>query len=309
MHLVRSTGYYRIRYVFNATKILLHGNNITIGLGARQGWSRVTRDVYNDLERAIVHRDKKYTTSTTSLKRSITSLFRIVMRGEGLVHNMTLVSSAHLEHFHDAAGWLMKSQDKNGGWPIPVNRTFGTFTLTGGWYSALSQGVCMSLLARAYWLTKDVKYLYAALNATRVFSIKNEDGGIKAVFMNKYVWYEEYPTTPPSFVLNGFITALLGLYDVAMIAPPPLNEHVKTLFDEGMVSLKALLPFFDSGQRTFYDLKHLTMHSEPNICRWDYHNLHVELLMYIMTIDSDSIFPKMKQRWDEYRKLKRPPHN
>ncbi len=30
----------------------------------------------------------------------------------------------------------------------------------------------------------------------------------------RLVWYEEYPTSPPTFVLNGFMYSLLGLFDL-----------------------------------------------------------------------------------------------
>lgn len=38
--------------------------------------------------------------------------------------------------------------------------------------------------------------------------------GVLNKFAGVYSWYEEYPTTPGSFVLNGFIYSLLGLHDL-----------------------------------------------------------------------------------------------
>lgn len=32
-----------------------------------------------------------------------------------------------------------------------------------------------------------------------------------------HVWFEEYPTTPGSFVLNGFMYSLIGLHDFANV--------------------------------------------------------------------------------------------
>lgn len=39
-------------------------------------------------------------------------------------------------------------------------------------------------------------------------------GGVRNELFGR-AWYEEYPTTPGSFVLNGFMYALIGLYDLS----------------------------------------------------------------------------------------------
>ena len=36
--------------------------------------------------------------------------------------------------------------------------------------------------------------------------------------MDKYEWYEEYPTNPLTFILNGFMCLLLGLYDLKSVS-------------------------------------------------------------------------------------------
>ena len=71
--------------------------------------------------------------------------------------------------------------------------------------------------------------------------------------------YEEYPTSPASFVLNGFIYSLLGLYDLNAIVPASLSHDAVHLYDQGMISLKKMLPLFDTGQGTIYDLRHFTL--------------------------------------------------
>jgi hypothetical protein len=42
--------------------------------------------------------------------------------------------------------------------------------------------------------------------------------GVQNILFDKFIWYEEYPTVPGSFVLNGFIYALVGLYDLKITA-------------------------------------------------------------------------------------------
>lgn len=67
-------------------------------------------------------------------------------------------------------------------------------------------------------------------------------------------WFEEYPTTPGSFVLNGFLYSLLGLYDLASINRNGTNKS-RQLYDEGMATLKEMLPLYDTGSGSIYDLR------------------------------------------------------
>ena len=122
-------------------------------------------------------------------------------------------------------------------------------------------------------------------------------------------WYEEYPTEPPSFVLNGFIYSLIGLYDLLTLAPSLQAREATVLFQQGMKSLKKLLLAFDTGSGTNYDLRHLTLGCAPNIARWDYHATHVNQLLLLATIDKDPLLSATAARWVDYMSGKRAPHN
>lgn len=128
-------------------------------------------------------------------------------------------------------------------------------------------------------------------------------------FLNHYDWYEEYPTTPSSFVLNGFIYALLGLYDLKETATDDDGKMAARLYEAGMKSLKAMLLMFDTGSDTFYDLRHITSGIEPNRARWDYHTTHINQLLQLVVIDDDPLFKETAQRWMGYMKGKRARHN
>lgn len=148
-----------------------------------------------------------------------------------------------------------------GGWPNPVKRKLSEFAeLKQGWYSAMGQGHAISLLARAYHHSKgDSRYLRAAVDGMKPFRVPSKQGGVLAKFLGKFDWYEEYPTTPASFVLNGFIYSLLGLYDLNATAPVTMAKEARSLYDQGMISLKKMLVLFDTGSGTIYDLRHFTL--------------------------------------------------
>jgi len=273
------------------------------------------------------------------LKQSfVFQVSRLILRGEGSIDNITISKAAHVTHVRDASNWLVRNQDQaTGGWKNDIARSFreGYKTLTPGWISAMGQGQAMSLVVRAYFLFGGSSYIKVLSQALKPYTVPSEKGGVRAVFMNKYVWYEEYPTTPSSFVLNGFIFSLIGLYDYKALledkfklnSTEPLPESIKQeflslhvdldkdyklvsqLFEDGMTSLKAMLPLYDGGSRTFYDLRHFMLKTSPNVARWDYHLVHVNQLSLLKSMSNEPIFERYLKYWLGYMKGKFASHN
>lgn len=151
----------------------------------------------------------------------------------------------------------------------------------------------------------------------------------------RYVWYEEYPTVPSIFVLNGFIYSLFGLYDLGQVcATLPHQEpgngerqnpnqenggkekgdacrRANALFEEGVRSLEALLALYDSGSGSFYDLRHYSLAGAvpPNVARWDYHSTHINQLLALYSVVRRDVFASTAHRWIGYMKGHRAPHN
>lgn len=242
--------------------------------------------------------------------------------------NITILTTDHMTHFLDASEWLLLNQDPNtGGWPIMVERVLQGFpSLAPGWHSAMAQGHGLSTMVRAYKTTLDTKYIVPLRKALGPYTVSSADGGVRAIFMNKYVWFEEYPTTPSNFVLNGFIFSLFGLYDFKMLLTWEKQQQnhggrvfteedekalhlTSELFDVGMTSLKNMLPLYDAGSRTIYDLRHLALKVQPNIARWDYHTTHMTQIAALATIDDDPIFMRFFNYWKDYMHGKHARHN
>lgn len=301
---------FNIHYVLISTLIAMEGSDIYYGLGQRRGqWLHLARDIKTDLQKGL---NLKYSkTKRTKSKFTFSRIRDIAVRGQGRLDNLTLARSAHMDMFYAAADWMVKHQDDRGGWPIMVRRKLlpGVMELPPGWYSAMAQGQAMSLLIRAFLLTSEPRYLQAAVDAMKLFEISSEQGGVLARFLDQFDWYEEYPTTPSSFVLNGFIYALLGLYDLKETATGEDGKMAAHLYETGMKSLKAMLLMFDTGSGTFYDLRHITSGLEPNRARWDYHTTHINQLLQLIVIDDDPLFKTTAQRWMGYMKGKRARHN
>ncbi|XP_015916541.1 D-glucuronyl C5-epimerase B [Parasteatoda tepidariorum] len=298
---------YKIHYVMSDVLISVQEYDVYYGIGTSDQWKTLTRDLIIDFNKGLpsMQSKKKIAKPKNLQVRSI------IFSGFGRVDNMSLSSTSHMAHFFAAANWLVNHQDKSGGWPIKVTRKLsnGMLELAPGWYSAMAQGQAMSLLTRAFKVTGDLHYLEAALRAIKLFYIRSERGGILTTFLGKYVWYEEYPTIPSSYVLNGFIYSLFGLYDVQQSGHHQLCREAGKLFQEGLVSLKRMLPLFDTGSGSVYDLRHYSLGVAPNLARWDYHSTHINQLLFLSTIHDDPIIKSISERWTGYMKGKKAPHN
>ncbi|XP_033231176.1 D-glucuronyl C5-epimerase B isoform X3 [Belonocnema kinseyi] len=209
---------YHLHYTTSNVILHTYSNHIYYGIGLLNNqWRRLTRDLVVDLQKGLNANDK----TKKKISRSKLKVIQILLNGSGMIDNITLSTSEHMEQFYDAARWFVANQNvTSGGWPNLVRRKVanGMAILEPGWYSSMGQGHAISVLSRAYYHSGEDKYLHAAIRGLRPFRVTSTKGGVTASFLGKYVWYEEYPTTPPSFILNGFIYSLIGLYDLKSIA-------------------------------------------------------------------------------------------
>ncbi|XP_018110715.1 D-glucuronyl C5-epimerase isoform X2 [Xenopus laevis] len=299
---------FTLHYITNTQLIAFRDHDVFYGVGSRTAWSTLTRDLVTDLKKGVGLSNTKAVKQTKIMPKKV---LQIVVKGSGFLDNVTISTTAHTAAFFAASDWLVRNQDAKGGWPIMVTRKLGEGfkALEPGWYSAMAQGQAISTLVRAYLLTKEQFYLDSALRATSPFKLPSEKHGVKAVFMNKYDWYEEYPTTPSSFVLNGFIYALLGLYDLKETAGEKQGKEARLLYERGMESLRAMLPLYDTGSGSIYDLRHFMLGTAPNLARWDYHTTHINQLQLLASMDGSPIFRDFIRRWKSYLKGGRAKHN
>ncbi|CDW53487.1 D glucuronyl C5 epimerase [Trichuris trichiura] len=303
---------YRIHYngMINEPIRILNETDVLFGLGTlkRNVWQRFTRDLHIDVLHGQQLASRKKMKRAKLPASSIIPLY-MSFDGQGCICNVTLQPHAHLDNFFDTANWLVKHQDSFGGWPVPVKRVFASnlLSLEPGWYSAMAQGHAMSVLCRAFLLTKKQVYLLAARRAAEIFARNASSGGILNYFLSTVPWYEEYPTIPGTFVLNGFIYSLIGLYDLMTCTKN--DQKISELYRRGLQSLNALLPLFDTGSGSLYDLRHVALQTAPNVARWDYHSVHIFQLLWLYAIEGDKLYSTTADRWIRFSRGERAKHN
>jgi hypothetical protein len=167
----------------------------------------------------------------------------------------------HETAFRRIADWAVETQDVQGGWPIwPL---FGMADLCPTAHSAISQGHGISVLTRAFALTRDAVYRQAAKRAAALLLLPIEQGGTSHCRPEGLV-LEEGPWPACEAILNGWIFGLFGLYDLQLADE---TDHVSEKLEATLGTLTQLLAQYDAGFWSWYDLSgHL---ASPT-----YHQLH-----------------------------------
>lgn len=192
----------------------------------------------------------------------------------------------------DCAEHLLSRQDPDGAWRHSAAYPH-TFPLAPGWVSGMAQGQAASLLARLHGETGDDRYPGAIARAVEAMLRPSAAGGCAAELDGGFV-IEEYPTAPPSLVLNGAIFALWGLHDAALALD---DAALRRSFEDGAGTLAAALDRWDLGWWTRYDL---FPHPLPNVASGFYHRLHITQLEAMEQLSPDERLGAARARWERY---------
>ena len=157
----------------------------------------------------------------------------------------------------------------------------------GPWASAFSQARGINILLRGYQLTGDKKYADMAEKALIPFTISSQKGGVTS-FTEWGSFYEEYTSSEPTMVLNGMIFAMCGLLDFVRVFPE--NELAQKLFKDGIDCLTKVLPEYDLGFWSRYNLCKAVWHPKIDPSTINYQRLHVTQLNLLYRITHNKLF-------------------
>lgn len=157
------------------------------------------------------------------------------------------------EVFLTHARWFVEQEvrigETSGGWPTSQPHTL--VPTQGSWLSALAQGSALSVLARAYQITREDAFLEVAQRAVRSFEQDILDGGVCAPIGSDGIFFEEVAVYPAAHILGGAIFALLALYDYLALTG---DARITTLIDRGLSTMHDMLPEYETGFWTYADL-------------------------------------------------------
>ncbi len=182
-----------------------------------------------------------------------------------------------LETFYDSLVWRSEAQE--------------VYNISDGWISGMYQGQGISLYLRAFQIFNEKKYLETAKKIFKSFDYNYEQGGFKRYDENNCIWFEEFPSSKPSFVLNGFIYAILGIFDYYRVTK---DEKAKNLWDECVITLEKNLHKYDTWYWSIYDqLK------KELVSYYYMKNVHIPLMKIMYALTGKSIFDFYARKWEK----------
>lgn len=176
-------------------------------------------------------------------------------------------------------------------WPNPYNSLEGKTVLVAPWVSAYDQGLVISALVRGYRITRRPGLLELLRGAHRIFEIDADQGGVRKQAPRGAI-YAEIPSAPAPGILDGFLTSLLGLYDLSVETGDPA---VAKLFRDGVEGLKSLLPAWDYRQKWSWYA------NGAYLCPPIYHILNRTLLNVVSRLASEPMLAQQAERWNPDR--------
>lgn len=188
----------------------------------------------------------------------------------------------YLQIVYTCANWAVDNQETNGGW-----KTFSHKNDTHP-YSAMAQGEGISLLLRAYEISKNEFFLASAKKAMSFLLTPIENGGVTK-YEGEDVYFMECLYLP--LVLNGWIFSIWGLVDYCKVVK---DENVSNVLDKTLASLKKKLESFDLGYWSKYEERKM-------IASPFYHSLHIAQLNVMFDLTGDEIYKRYAVRWTEYQ--------
>jgi len=157
----------------------------------------------------------------------------------------------------------------------------------GPWQSAFAQGRGISILLRGFQITGEKKFAAMAEKALVPFAKPVSEGGVTA-YTQWGPFYEEYTAEVPTLVLNGMIFSLCGIYDFVRVFPE--NDQAQKLFSDGIQTLKNILPEYDLGYWSRYNLCKAQWYPEVDPATVGYQKLHVLQFNMLHQLTGESIF-------------------
>ena len=189
--------------------------------------------------------------------------------------------NAYLNKLLQLSEWACGNQEASGAW-----NNFG-FIYPEARYSAMAQGEGASLLARAFKETNDERYLQAAKRAINFMLIPLEEGGVCSENGDELVLLE-YTNQPP--VLNGWIFALFGLYDLSILIS---DSRYTISLDKTIRTVANWLTKFDNGYWSKYN-------TNKSLASPFYHNLHIAQLQALYLITNNNVFKNYSEKFYKY---------
>jgi D-glucuronyl C5-epimerase C-terminus len=208
-------------------------------------------------------------------------LYKRLLDGDEVAHSQ----------FLGQARYFLTRQREDGAYPYQF--PCPAYGLQAGWVSGMAQGEAASVLFRLYRLTARKEHLEAALRALEPLKRDVSLGGAASIEGN-HVFFEEYPSNPPSHVLNGHLFAAFAIWEASHFGYA--DDTLRRLHSAAVETLEEVLPLYDSGGWSTIDLQRSS--SFYRLSSVMYHQLHIAQLAVYARMTGRPIFAVFARKWE-----------
>lgn len=197
------------------------------------------------------------------------------------------------ERFLDTARLLERSGvDQNGElvWPYPV--AVPKLGLWPPWCSGLAQSQAASVFVRAFLHSREELFATAARRAIAPLLPGSRSGLVATTAEGPVA--EEMPSEPPSLILNGWIYALWGAWDVARGLTDAASDE---FFNASAECLRRSIDHYDVGWWSLYCRYPYRL---PDLAKPFYHRLHIDQLEVLYRLVGFGELQSTARRWRAY---------
>ena len=149
-------------------------------------------------------------------------------------------------------------------------------------------------------MTGDKKYAEMAEKALISFQIPVNEGDVTS-FTEFGPFYEEYTSDVAVLVLNGMIFSLCRLYVFVRVFPE--NKLAQKLFNDGIETLKNILPEFDLGFWSRYNLCRASWYPLIDPATVTYQHLHVVQFRMLFKLTGVKLFQLYRLKFQDQIKF------
>lgn len=226
--------------------------------------------------------------------------------------------SPEYNEFIRVAKWLGENQSSDGSFRSDFEFNLKPYyTLPSGFASGMAQGELLSVYARAYMLTKDKFFLEKGEKCLE-FMLKDSTsfgGGCKvklkdftdnSPLLKKYedlYLFDEYIKKPQSYILNGNLFAVIGLYDWwQAVGDTGSGALAHEAFNSACKAIEVILPYYDYRHHSAYDLLQYSYNTEAHFDSSYAHDYHIVLLKTLYDITGNVKFKEYSDLFINYSK-------
>jgi len=219
------------------------------------------------------------------------AMYGLTNRGDYLRNG----SHSHLRTFLNQVNWLEQHavirSDGAVVWPQAFDVQEGPVILKAPWLSANVQGFVISALGRGWRIARRPSLLQLLKCSARVFQLDCESKGVR-VKAEEHVVYTQIPGLPDPGIMDGFMTSLLGLYELYVETSDP---EVYNLCKQGTERLRYFLPRWDYRKKWVLD-SNGAIRVPPG-----HHCLNRVLLAALARLTGGSCFADYAKNWNPTR--------